>query len=487
MANDTAIVILAAGKGTRLKSERAKVLHEAGGLPLLVQVLHSAKALRLPTAVVVGHQAKLIEPLLKPFAARAIRQAQQLGTGHALRVALDTLPRRFRHLLVIPGDAPLLRAETLLALLKVHLSQQAAATVLTTRLENPQGYGRILRTPSGEVEAIVEQSALRPEQLELREVNSGVYCFARAKVAAQLPRLTRANIHREYYLTDVFALLRAAGEKLIAYVTADSEEILGANTPAELAQLDQILRWRKAEALMRVGVTIYQPESVAIAPDVIVGPDTVIEPGAQLLGSTRIGRRCRIGAYTILRDARLADDVSVKPHCLILSSRLGPGVVVGPFAHLRDAADIRPQARIGNYVEVKKSVVGEATKALHLTYLGDATIGKRTNVGAGTITCNYDGVAKHPTTIADEVFIGSGTELVAPVKVRKGAYIAAGSTVTDDVPAQALAIARARQVNKPAWARQRKQALAAAKAAADTSSSRAPRRRPKLKRRARCR
>lgn len=479
MANETTIVILAAGKGTRLKSARAKALHEAGGLPLLVHVLGSVKPLRLPTAVVVGHQAKLVEPLLKPFAARPILQVPQLGTGHALRVALDNLPRRFRHVLVIPGDAPLLRAETLAALLKTHLSEQAAATVLTARLEQPQGYGRILRAPSGEVEAIVEQSALRPEQLELREVNSGVYCFTREKVAPQLPRLTRANVHREFYLTDVFALLRAAGEKLSAYVTADSEEILAANTPAELAQLDRSLRRRKAEALMRAGVIIYQPESVAIDPEVIVGPDTVIEPGAQLLGATRIGRRCRIGAYSILRDARLAEDVSIKPHCLIMSSRLGPGVVVGPFAHLRDAADIRRGARIGNYVEVKKSVVGEGTKALHLTYLGDATIGKRTNVGAGTITCNYDGIAKHPTTIGDEVFIGSGTELIAPVKVRKGAYVAAGSTITHDVPAQALAIARARQVNKAAWVRQRKQALAAAKAAANAGSAPAPPRRLK--------
>ncbi|MFQ5925992.1 MAG: bifunctional N-acetylglucosamine-1-phosphate uridyltransferase/glucosamine-1-phosphate acetyltransferase, partial [Terriglobia bacterium] len=283
------------------------------------------------------------------------------------------------------------------------------------------------------------------------------------KVAPQLSRLGRDNPHQEYYLTDVIALLAAAGEKVLPYAAAEGEEILGANTLADLARVDQILRRRKADALMRQGVTLYQPETCALDPDVRVGPDSVIEAGVQLLGTTQVGRRCRIGAFSILRDTRVADDVSVKPHCLILSSRLGRGVVIGPFAHLREGADIRPGARIGNYVEVKKSVVGEGTKAMHLTYLGDATVGKKTNVGAGTITCNYDGVAKHPTTIGDEVFIGSGTELVAPVKVRRGAYVAAGSTLTEDVPPDALAIARGRQVNKLGWARKRRQALATAK------------------------
>ncbi|MFQ5818114.1 MAG: bifunctional UDP-N-acetylglucosamine diphosphorylase/glucosamine-1-phosphate N-acetyltransferase GlmU [Terriglobia bacterium] len=489
MSRDCAIVVLAAGKGTRLKSARAKVLHEAGGLPLLAHVLRAAQGLRLPTFVVVGHQATEVEPIAESFGARSVLQRPQLGTGHALRLALGKLPRRLSHILVLPGDAPLLRPESLRGLFQTHRSAAAAATVLTTCLDNPYGYGRIVRTAAGEVEAIVEQSALPPAHSQLREVNAGVYCFARKKVAAQLPRLARNNPHQEYYLTDVIGLLRAAGEKVLPYPAADSEEILGTNTPADLARVDQILRRRKAEALLRAGVTLYQPDTIAIDPDVRVRPDTVIEAGTQLLGTTRIGRRCRIGAFSILHDARLADDVTVKPHCLILSSRLGPGVVVGPFAHLREAADIRRGARIGNYVEVKKSVVGEGTKAMHLTYLGDATIGKNSNVGAGTITCNYDGVAKHLTTIGDEVFIGSGTELVAPVKVHRGAYVAAGSTVTENVPPEALAIARGRQVNKLAWARKHRQALATAKETSEggrgariVSANRGTRKRPRKRR-----
>ncbi len=332
-----------------------------------------------------------------------------------------------------------------------------------------------MRNPAGEVEAIIEQGALGPEQAGLREVNSSVYCFDRGKLASVLGQLGRENVHREYYLTDAIALLRRAGERIAACLTEDPEEILGCNTPAELARLDSLLRRRKAEALMGCGVILYQPETQAIDPDVSVGPDSVIERGVELRGITRIGRRCRIGAFSILENAILADDVTVRPHCLVLNSRLGARVTVGPFAHLRDAADIRAGARIGNYVEVKKSVVREGAKALHLTYLGDATVGRDTNVGAGTITCNYDGQAKHPTTIGEDVFVGSGTELVAPVKVGRGAYIAAGSTITENIPAEALAIARGRQVNKPGWARSRRQVLGTAKAGKGTLKAGRPR------------
>src|SRR3972149_3149286 len=323
----------------------------------------------------------------------------------------------------------------------------------------------MVRDASGGVEAIVEQGALPPEQAGLREVNSGTYVFNRAKLAGVLGKLGRDNVHREYYLTDAIKLLRQGGESVAAHLAREADEILGVNPPAELARVDTVLRWRKAEALMAAGVTLYQPETQAIDPDVAIGPDTILEPGGGGRGGPPpLARRCHIGASSILVNAVLADDVSVKPHCLVLNSKLGAGVSVGPFAHLRDGADIRAGARIGNYVEVKKSVVGEGAKAQHLTYLGDARVGRKTNVGAGTITCNYDGVNKNPTTIGDEVFIGSGTELVAPVKVGRGAYVAAGSTVTENVPAGALAIARGRQVNKPGWARTRWQKLAAAKA-----------------------
>lgn len=475
MSANLATIILAAGKGTRLKSERTKVLHEAGGLPLIVHTLRAVRFLSGKRAkgrstplrdvwVVVGHQADTVARLVESWGAHPVLQKPQLGTGHALARAIAALPRRLARLLVLPGDAPLIRPESLQALLRLHDDSGGAATLLTARLDHPHAYGRILRDPSGAVEAIVEQGALRPDQTGLREVNSGIYCFERDKVAPLLGQLGRDNVHREYYLTDVITLLRRAGESVAAYTTPDPSEILGANTPAELAQVDALLRRRKAEALMACGVTLYQPESLAIDPDVTIGTDSIIERGVELRGSTRIGRRCHIGAFSILTNAVLADDVTVKPHCLVLNSRLGSGVSVGPFAHLRDGADIRKGARIGNYVEVKKSVVGEDTKAQHLTYLGDARIGRDTNIGAGTITCNYDGVNKNPTTIGDRVFVGSGTELVAPVRVGRGAYVAAGSTVTENVPPDALAIARGRQVNKPGWARTRRQKLAAAKA-----------------------
>ncbi|MBI2956827.1 MAG: bifunctional UDP-N-acetylglucosamine diphosphorylase/glucosamine-1-phosphate N-acetyltransferase GlmU [Acidobacteria bacterium] len=502
MPAELAIVILAAGKGTRMKSQRAKVLHEAGGLPLIAHSLRAVEPLagrRGSTLrgiwVVVGHQADVVRQVVEPFGARTVLQKPQLGTGHAVAQALGALPRGVTDVLVLPGDAPLIGTDTLRALLKLHASAESAATLLTARLEQPQGYGRIVRGDSGEVEAIVEQGALSPGQAELREVNSGVYCFERARLTAVLGQLGRNNIHREYYLTDAVVLLRAAAGRISACTVEHPEEILGVNTLAELAYVDSLLRRRKVEALMGCGVTIYQPETVVVDAEVTVGSDTVIERGVELRGATRVGSRCRLGAFSLLRNARLADRVTVRPHSLVFDSRLGEGVTVGPFAHLRDGADIRRGARIGNYVEVKKSVVGEGTKAQHLTYLGDATIGRDTNIGAGTITCNYDGINKNPTTIGDHVFVGSGTELVAPVRVGRGAYVAAGSTVTENVPADALAIARSRQVNKTGWARTRRQKLAAAKARKDepvvgvrladgrsaSKASRGPRRQPRAR------
>ncbi|HXE75265.1 MAG TPA: bifunctional UDP-N-acetylglucosamine diphosphorylase/glucosamine-1-phosphate N-acetyltransferase GlmU [Candidatus Xenobia bacterium] len=498
MPADLAIVVLAAGKGTRMKSQRAKVLHEAGGLPLVLHVLRAVQPLakrgRRNTWVVIGHQAETVRGLVEPLGGRTVLQRPQLGTGHAVAQALRALPRAVKRLLVLPGDAPLVTADTLRALLRVHEETASAATILSADLDDPTGYGRIVRAGSGEVEAIVEQSALGPEHRRLREINSGMYCFERAPLASVLGRLGRRNIHREYYLTDAIALLRQGGARVSAHIAPNAEEILGVNTPAELAHADAVLHRRKAEALMAAGVTLYRPDTMAIDPDVAIGPDTIIERGVELRGATRIGARCRIGPFCILRNAVLADDVTVRPHSLVADTRLGADVMVGPFAHLRDGAVIRPGARIGNYVEVKKSIVGERTKAQHLTYLGDATIGRDTNIGAGTITCNYDGVHKNPTRIGDNVFVGSGTELVAPVRVGSGAYVAAGSTVTENVPADALAIARSRQVNKPGWARTRRQKLAAAKARKEepavavqlaNATAAKPKRRPRKPRRAR--
>jgi bifunctional UDP-N-acetylglucosamine pyrophosphorylase/glucosamine-1-phosphate N-acetyltransferase len=472
------VVILAAGKGTRIKSDLAKVLHRAGGRTLLESVLAAVKPLGARDVfVVVGHQAEEVAGVAERAGAKTILQKPQLGTGHAVMAARRKLLRGFSDVLVLPGDAPLIRTESLASLLEWHQQTGAAATLMTAVLPDPTGYGRIVRRAAA-VERIVEQKSLAPEERSINEVNASMYVFRLPKFFSYLQRLGRNNPHREYYLTDVIGLMRAAGEEVAAYPLADHHEALGANTRAELAEMDGILRRRKAEALMASGVTIYMPDTVMVDADVSVGPDTTIEAGVQLLGRTRIGRGCLIRSYSVLTDTVVDDGATVRPCCLIANSRLGRDTVVGPFAHLRDGAELRPGARVGNYVEVKKSVLAEGVKAMHLTYLGDARIGKKTNVGAGTITCNYDGVRKNPTRIGRNVFVGSGTELVAPVSVGNGAYIAAGSTITENVPAEALGIARERQVNKPGWVRaqKRRQAAEARPASGRKTRQRAQRR-----------
>ncbi len=456
-----AIVILAAGKGTRLKSNRAKVLHRAGGRPLVEHVVRACQPLGAAEIfVVVGHQADEVRAVVEPFGAKTILQQPQLGTGHALLMARAALEAAgVAEVLVLPGDSPLIRSETLAALLRAHRADGAAATLLTATLEAPQGYGRLLRNPDGTVAAIVEEKALSAEQRTLREVNSSIYVFSLPQLWPALGQVRPENIHREIYLTDTIERLHRSGHTVRAERAADAREILGCNTRAELAEVDRIFRQRKCADVMAAGVTLYLPETVLIDPDVQVGTDTVIEPGVQLLGATRVGTNCWIGTGSVLVDTVVEDDVLIQQNCRIAGSRIGRGCRVGPFAHLRDGAELRPGARVGNYVEVKKSLLAEGVKAMHLTYLGDATIGPHTNIGAGTITCNYDGVRKHPTTIGERVFVGSGTELVAPVTVGDGAYIAAGSTITDSVPADALAIARARQVHKEGWAAARRARL----------------------------
>jgi len=461
-ANDFVIVVMAAGKGTRLKSNLAKVLHRAGGRPLVEHVVRAAHAARVTKiVVVVGHQAEQVAAVVTTLGVKTVLQQPQRGTGHALQVAKQALGSA-RYALVVPGDAPLVRSETLDAMVRAHTASGAAATLLTALLDDPTGYGRIIRKNDGSVAEVVEEKACTPEQRAIQEVNSSFYAFTLSKLWPALAGLRPDNVHRELYLTDAVALMNRQGHRVVAEVAADAQEILGCNTRAELAEVDRIFRARKRAALMDAGVTIQLPETVLIDPEVQIGADTVIEPGVQLLGKTRIGSECHIATGSVLRDAALGDGVTVKPHCMVLSSRLGDGVMVGPFAHLRDGAELKPGARVGNYVEVKKSVLAEGVKAMHLTYLGDARIGAKTNIGAGTITCNYDGVNKNPTTIGARVFIGSGTELVAPVRVGDGAYVAAGSTITDNVPPEALGIARARQSVKPGWVRARRREAAAA-------------------------
>ncbi|HXJ16300.1 MAG TPA: bifunctional UDP-N-acetylglucosamine diphosphorylase/glucosamine-1-phosphate N-acetyltransferase GlmU [Candidatus Polarisedimenticolia bacterium] len=463
-AADTAIVILAAGKGTRMRSDLAKVLHRAGGRPLIEHVVRACQPLRAAQLlVVVGHQAEDVAACVKQLDAQTIVQKPQRGTGHALQIARRAIRRSAKLAIVVPGDAPLLRAKTLAALLDAHRRGEAAATILSAELADPSGYGRIVRDSEGRVQAIVEEKAATPEQRAICEVNSSIYCFTLEKLWPCLAALRPDNVHRELYLTDAIALLRQRNERVLAQIAPDANEILGCNTRSHLADADRVFRARKAAELMDSGVTIYLPETVVIDPEVTAGPDTVIEPGVQLLGKTRIGAACRIGTASILHDMHVEDHAVVFPHSNLTSSHLAPHAQVGPFARLRPGAQIREGAHIGNFVEVKNSVVREGAKAMHLSYLGDASIGRETNVGAGTITCNYDGVAKHHTEIGSRVFIGSDTALVAPVRVGDGAYVAAGSVITENVPADALAIARGRQTNKAGWARQRRLALKSAK------------------------
>src|SRR6266403_1280314 len=459
--NDLAIVILAAGKGTRLKSSLAKVLHRAGGRTLVEQIVRACEPLKArETVVVVGHQAEQVAAVVEPRGALTVLQQPQNGTGHAVQVAKRALGRA-KFAVVLPGDAPLVRTETLKALIAARHSGNAAATILSAVLADPSGYGRVVRKTETAVSAIVEDSQLTDEQREINEINSAIYCFTLEKLWPALAQVKPNNKHRELYLTDAIAVLNAKGETVLAQVAADSREVLGCNTRADLAEVDRVFRERKRNALMDDGVTIQLPETVLIDPDVTAGEDTIIEPGVQLLGKTKIGARCTIRTGSVLTDVILGDEVTVEPHCIVAQSRLDDRVIIGPFARLRPENHLKAGARIGNFVELKKSTIGEGTKAMHLSYLGDAKIGTKSNIGAGTITCNYDGFHKYPTAIGNKVFIGSDTALVAPVRVGDGAYIAAGSTITENVPSDGLGIARGRQVNKPGWAEKKRREMAA--------------------------
>jgi bifunctional UDP-N-acetylglucosamine pyrophosphorylase / glucosamine-1-phosphate N-acetyltransferase len=478
---DLAIVILAAGKGTRLKSSLAKVLHRAGGRALVEQVLRACAPLGAKkTVVVVGHQAEQVMAVVEPSGATTVLQQPQHGTGHAMQVARRALGNA-KLVVVLPGDAPLVRTETLRALVHAHRTGNAAATILSAVVSDPSGYGRVVRKSETQVGAIVEESQLTDEQRDINEINSSIYCFTLEKLWPALAEVKPNNKHREVYLTDAIAILAGKGETVLAQIAPDPREVLGCNTRADLAEVDRIFREWKRNALMAAGVSIQLPETVLIDPEVIAGEDTVIEPAVHLLGKTKIGARCLIRTGSVLTDAVLGDDVIVEPHCVIAKSRLDERVTVGPFARLRPDNHLKAGVHIGNFVELKKTTMGEGTKAGHLSYLGDAKIGAKSNIGAGTITCNYDGFLKYPTTIGNRVFIGSDSALVAPVRLGDGAYIAAGSTITDNVPAEALAIARGRQVNKPGWAAKKRRELAAAANANKSSRKSKPRKSKKTR------
>jgi bifunctional UDP-N-acetylglucosamine pyrophosphorylase / glucosamine-1-phosphate N-acetyltransferase len=451
-----AIVIMAAGKGTRLKSRRPKVLHQIGGRALVEHVIAAAAQVVEPKDiyVVIGHEAEAVRAAVRHTGVRFVLQAEQRGTGHAIQTVKPEV-EEYENLIVLSGDAPMIRTETILRLRDFHLEQQAAMTVLTTQPPDPTGYGRVVRKAAGkpEVVAILEQKALKPEQLSAPEINSGIYAFRAEPLFKHIGELSTDNAHGEYYLTDMAALLVKAKERVVALETADVHEVLGANTIAEMMELDAEMRMRKAQALMAEGVTIFRPETSVIDSTVTVGADTIVEPFVQLLGRTKIGIGCRIRSYSVIEDSTIGDDVLVRNGSVISTARVAKGALIGPYAHLRPESEIGEGAHVGNFVETKKSRLGAGAKANHLSYIGDAEIGAGTNIGAGTITCNYDGKNKHRTTIGANVFVGSDATLVAPLAIADGSYIAAGSTITEDVPADALALGRARQTTKPDWAK----------------------------------
>jgi bifunctional UDP-N-acetylglucosamine pyrophosphorylase/glucosamine-1-phosphate N-acetyltransferase len=455
-----AVAIMAAGKGTRLKSQLPKVLHEVGGKPLLAHVIAAATKVVPPSDVfaIIGHEADRVRTAVANTGVNFILQTEQRGTGHALMVAKDALSA-YDHVIVLSGDAPQITPQTIASLLNFHLDEQAAMTLLSADLDHPTGYGRVIRKgASSEVQAIVEEKSATPAQKEIREINAGFYVFATPQLFSHITKLSTANPHAEYYLTDMAEVLRQARQRVVVWKTDYPGEVLGANTRAELSYIDYQMRMRKCHELMAEGVTIFFPATCVIDNDVRIAPDTVIEPFVQILGQSRIGPACRIRSYSVISNSEIGAGVLVRPGCILDEARIGPGAILGPYSHLRPGSDIGEGAHVGNFVETKKIKLGKGSKANHLTYLGDAEIGAGVNIGAGTITCNYDGVNKHKTVIEDEAFIGSDSTLVAPVRIGKGAYVGAASCITRDVPEDALAIGRGQQVVKEGWALQKRAA-----------------------------
>ncbi|HEY3937111.1 MAG TPA: bifunctional UDP-N-acetylglucosamine diphosphorylase/glucosamine-1-phosphate N-acetyltransferase GlmU [Bryobacteraceae bacterium] len=458
MNKDVTVVILAAGLGTRMKSKKAKVLHEAGGDTLLNHILRAvlqiAPAERI--VVVTGHQSQQVRESVQVPGIQFAEQTEQRGTGHAVLCAREAAASQSGQLVVVNGDGPLLKPETLLRLIAERNELASGGTIVTCELSDPTGYGRIIRDRRGMVAAIIEQKSASAQELLIREVNPGLYCFHAKFFWEHIGEVAPNNPAKEYYLTDMVEILTRHGHPVAPMLVEDETELLGINTRIELALAGKILRDRKARQLMLGGVTIENPESVAIDANVEVGMDSTIEANVQLLGRTRIGSECRIGTGSVLRDCEIADDVTILPYVVAEASSIGAHSSVGPFARLRQNAETEEDTHIGNFVELKKTKLGKGTKASHLAYLGDSTIGSRTNIGAGTITCNYDGQKKHPTNIGAGVFVGSNSTLIAPLTIGDGAYVGAGSVITKDVVADALAIGRAHQVEKVDWARKRR-------------------------------
>jgi len=456
MEKGLAAVILAAGKGTRMKSAVAKVLHPICGQPMLYYPLEAARQAGFnQLKVVVGHQAEQVIEAFPDENLTWVKQTDQLGTGHALMCATDSLRGYSGPLLLHCGDVPLLRPDTLQQLQNYHSQQQAAVTVLTAQMPNPQGYGRIIRDGE-QILQIVEERDASEEQRRVTEINAGTYLFDTAFVLSALKGLNKNNSQREYYLTDIVAAAVAAGLKTRALCVEDPTEVMGINDRCQLAEAEVLMRWKINADLMFGGVSMPDPTTVYIDNGVEIGTDTILHPNVHLHGKTTIGKNCIIETGVVIVDSQIADGSHIKAASAIEESRIGSGCKIGPMAHLRPGSVLTGHNKIGNFVEMKKSVLGEKSQASHLTYIGDSEVGKNVNFGCGTITCNYDGVNKHKTTVEDEVFVGSDCQFIAPVTIGRNSLIAAGTTVTQDVPADSLALARTEQTNIDGW-RLRKQ------------------------------
>jgi bifunctional UDP-N-acetylglucosamine pyrophosphorylase/glucosamine-1-phosphate N-acetyltransferase len=451
---------MAAGKGTRLKSRHPKVLHEVGGKPLLAHVIAAATKV-VPAGdvyAIIGHEADRVREAVAHTGIKFILQKEQRGTGHALMVAREAL-KSYDQVIVLSGDAPLISPQTIQMLRDFHSSKHPAMTILTAQLYDPTGYGRVIRNKpsSPDVKAIVEEKSATPAQRKIQEINSGFYAFDAKLLFGHIDELRNDNPHGEFYLTDMAAILRKANKNVMAVAASDPHEILGSNTRAEMVDVDQRMRMAKCRQLMTEGVTIFYPQTCVIDWDVEIAADTTVEPFVQILGKTRIGTDCRIRSYSVINNSVIGDGVLIRPGCVLEQAQVMNGAMLGPYSHLRPGSEIGEGAHVGNFVETKKARLGKRSKANHLTYLGDAEIGEDVNVGAGTITCNYDGKHKHTTVIENGAFIGSDSTLVAPVKIGEGAYVGAASCITDDVPPESLAIGRARQIVKEGWTKTKRQ------------------------------
>lgn len=445
-------IILAAGQGTRMKSKLYKVLHPILGKPMLQYVLDALKQISVDRLVtVVGHGAEKVAETVGEQS-KLVLQAEQLGTGHAVMQAEQLLKDEEGTTIVVCGDTPLITKETLENVFNYHESTNSKATILTTHINKPTGYGRIIRNDFGEVERIVEEKDATEEERKVTEINTGTYCFDNKLLFAALKQVTNDNAQNEYYLTDVIEILKAQGEKISAYVTEDADETIGINDRVALAEAEKIMRKRINEKHLLNGVTIMDPNSTYIGPDVEIEQDAVIYPGSVISGNSYIGADAIIGPHSEISDSSIGNETIVRQSA-IESSKIGNKVQIGPYAHIRPNSSINDEARIGNFVEIKNSTIGMGSKVPHHSYIGDTTLGDHVNIGCGTITVNYNGKTKHRTEIGSHSFVGCNSNLIAPVKIADHAYVAAGSTITTDVPSDALAIARARQVNKEEYAK----------------------------------